>query len=207
MNNPWLDKWNERYRNEAYAFGEGPNLYLKAQLEKLIPGTILFAAEGEGRNAVFAASLRWKSLAFDISAEGKNKANRLAKKHNVTIDYYVGELPELNFHANQFDAIALIYAHFPAGIKSSYHQLLATLVRKGGIIIFEGFSKKHLDYNSKNPQVGGPKDLDSLFSIEELKSDFSNFEIIELIETEIELNEGLYHLGKGSVVRFVGRKM
>ena len=26
------------------------------------------------------------------------------------------------------------------------------------------------------------------------------------IEKEIELNEGLYHVGKGSVVRFVGKK-
>ena len=45
-----------------------------------------------------------------------------------------------------------------------------------------------------------------LFSIDELKSDFVNYEIIELAEKEIELNEGLFHNGKGSVIRFVGRK-
>ena len=45
-----------------------------------------------------------------------------------------------------------------------------------------------------------------LFSIDELKSDFVNYEIIELEEKEIELNEGVFHNGKGSVVRFVGRK-
>jgi len=74
------------------------------------------------------------------------------------------------------------------------------------LIIFEAFGKKHIDYNSKNEQIGGPKDLASLFSIEELKSDFENYEIIELVEKEIELSQGLYHNGKGYVVRFVGRK-
>jgi len=38
------------------------------------------------------------------------------------------------------------------------------------------------------------------------ESDFENYEIIELIEKEIELKEGLFHNGKGSVIRFVGRK-
>ncbi|MEP7171510.1 MAG: SAM-dependent methyltransferase, partial [Bacteroidota bacterium] len=51
-----------------------------------------------------------------------------------------------------------------------------------------------------------PKDIGMLFSIDEIKSDFNNFEIIELSEQEIELNEGLFHNGKGSVIRFVGRK-
>ena len=76
-----------------------------------------------------------------------------------------------------------------------------------GIIIFESFSKKHIDYITANEKVGGPKDVDSLFSIEEIKADFPNYEIIELEEKEIELNEGLFHIGTGSVIRFVGRKV
>ena len=75
-----------------------------------------------------------------------------------------------------------------------------------GIIIFEAFSKRHLDCIARNPNVGGPKEVDMLFSIEELKSDFENYEIVELIEMEIELNEGQYHNGKGVVIRFVARK-
>lgn len=45
-----------------------------------------------------------------------------------------------------------------------------------------------------------------LFSIDEIKSDFDKYEIIELEEKEIELKEGLFHNGEGSVIRFVGRK-
>ena len=118
----------------------------------------------------------------------------------------LGELPALNYKPGQFDAIALIYAHFPADRKSLYHRMLDNYLRKNGIIIFEAFSKTHIDYVSGNEKIGGPKDVAMLFSIDELKSDFANYEIIELAEKEIELNEGLFHNGKGSVIRFTGRK-
>lgn len=202
----WTNRWNDRYRNEEYAYGMEPNAFLKEQLQKLDPGTILFPAEGEGRNAVYAAGLGWNVSAFDISKEGKNKADRLAEKNNVRIDYLVGELDVLNFKNEQFDAIALIFAHFPASIKSDLHKKLSALLKENGMVIFEAFSKRHIDYVRANEKVGGPKDIESLFSIDEIKSDFSNYDIIELEEKEIELNEGLYHIGTGSVIRFVGRK-
>ncbi|WP_427874621.1 class I SAM-dependent methyltransferase [Flavobacterium sp. MMS24-S5] len=206
MNNTWTQRWDDRYKSEEFAYGEEPNNYLKEQIEKLETGTILFPAEGEGRNAIFAAKLGWKVSAFDISEEGRNKALRLAENNNVSLDYQVGELETLDFQEGQFDAIALIYAHFPATIKSEIHKQLDKLLRKDGILIFEAFSKKHLEYVTKNEKVGEPKDIESLFSLEEIKADFPNYEIIELEEKEIELNEGLFHNGTGSVIRFIGRK-
>jgi hypothetical protein len=206
MNDPWTERWNERYRNAAFAYGEEPNNYLKEQLEKLPTGKILFPAEGEGRNAVYAAGLGWTVSAFDISAEGKKKALSLAEKNGVKIDYQLGALETLKYNPGEFDAIALIYAHFPAAIKSAYHKALDNYLRKGGYIIFEAFSKKHIDYITRNEKVGGPKDIGMLFSIEELRSDFSNYEMLELEEKEIELNEGKFHNGIGSVIRFTGRK-
>lgn len=206
MKDSWTDRWNERYSKEEFAYGEQPNDYLKEQLDKLDVGSILFPAEGEGRNAVYAAKLGWKVSAFDISVEGKKKALRLAEGHHVKIDYQVGELQELNYKTGEFDAIGLIYAHFPAEIKSLYHKTLDKYLRKGGVIIFEAFSKKHIGYNSKNAKVGGPKEIDMLFSIDEIKADFINYDFEELTETEIGLSEGLFHNGKGSVIRFIARK-
>jgi len=206
MSDSWTARWNERYSKEGFAYGDQPNDYLKEQLNRLTAGKILFPAEGEGRNAVFAARLGWKVSAFDISEEGKKKALQFAQANNVSIDYQVGELQKLNYSPNQFDAIALVYAHFPAEIKSPYHKMLTNFLRKGGAIIFEAFSKKHLDYISRDEKMGGPRDSASLFSIEEIKSDFANCEFIELEEKEIELREGAFHQGLGSVIRFVGWK-
>ena len=102
----------------------------------------------------------------------------MAGKNGVTIDYQVGFLDELNFEEGQFDAIALIYAHFPAKIKSSNHKQFDRFLKKNGTIIFESFSKKHVDYVKVNERVGGPKDIESLFSIDEIKTDFPNYTII-----------------------------
>ena len=112
----------------------------------------------------------------------------------------------MNYKPESFDVIALIYAHFPAEIKSEYHKTLGNYLKKGGIIIFEAFSKKHLEYISRNESVGGPREIEMLFSKEEIQSDFNNFEIIELDEKVIQLNEGSFHNGEGSVIRFIGRK-
>lgn len=196
--------WEVRYAKEEFAYGEEPNQFLKEQLTALTPGTILFPAEGEGRNAVFAAELGWNVSAFDLSSEGQRKAKLLAQRKGVEINYILDPISDLPYAEEQFDAMALIYAHFPADVKSTFHKLLSSYVKPGGIVIFEAFSKNHLALN--NEKAGGPKDINMLFSVEELERDFSNFEISYLKEEEIELAEGLFHNGKSSVVRFVGRK-
>tara|TARA_R110002012_G_scaffold120556_2_gene269958 strand:- start:5093 stop:5716 length:624 start_codon:yes stop_codon:yes gene_type:complete len=206
MTSDWLKKWNTKFGQTEYAYGTRPNNYLKEKLQTLPTGSILFGAEGEGRNAVYAAQQGWDVSAFDISEVGYQKALKLADKNKVSIDYLVGELPDLGYREEQFDAIALIYAHFPPNIRSGYHKLLHSYLKKGGTIIFEGFGKDHLEYKKNNPNVGGPRNLESLFSIKELQSDFPDYEILELKKTTVELNEGDGHVGTGSVIRFLGRK-
>ena len=206
MANDWLNLWNARFSEPGYAYGEAPNVYLAAQLEGLPPGTILFGAEGEGRNAVHAAHNGWTVSAFDISEAGRAKAQQLAEKNGVHLDYRVGELPELGFYEGQFDAVALIYAHFPPRVRTDYHRLLHTYLRPGGTIIFEGFGEQHLPYRERDPGVGGPWDARLLFSAEELRRDFPGYSVKELQEQEIELHQGKYHNGVGSVLRFTGKK-
>lgn len=202
------DFWNERYKEKNFAYGKTPNVFFKETLDNLnLSGKILLPAEGEGRNAVYAAKKGLQVLAFDISAEGKNKALHLADLENVKIDYKVGELDQLNLEENSFDALALIYAHFPENIKDKLHKDLAALVKPNGYVILEGFSKKNLKLREKNPQVGGPGKEAMLFSEQEIKNSFQNFEIIQLEEIEVVLNEGNFHNGLASLIRFVGKKI
>ena len=198
--------WNKRYAADEMAYGEEPNKFFKSQLAKLEAGKLLLPAEGEGRNAVYAAIQGWSVSAFDISEEGKKKATVLSEKNNVSIDYKVGGLDKVSYQKNYFDCIGLIYAHFPPHLRPEYHKILDGYLNKGGILILEGFSKKQIDLNTLNKKAGGPKNPAMLFSKEEISQDFNNYEIIELSEQEIDLNEGLYHNGKSAVIRFVGRK-
>lgn len=196
------DFWNERYAEKEYVYGIHPNQFLADSILKLPKhGKILFPAEGEGRNAVFAAKNGFEVAAFDLSSEGKKKADELASDNDVKIDYRVGMLEDLNFDEASFDGVVFIYAHFPKAIRKALHQQILRLVKPNGVIVFEAFSKEQLDYPS-----GGPKELAMLFSEEEVKVEFKNIDF-DFIKTEIiELNEGAFHQGKGSVVRFIGKK-
>ena len=202
------DFWNNRYKEKTFAYGKNPNVFFKESIEELnVSGKILLPAEGEGRNAVYAAKKGLDVLAFDISEEGKNKALELAHLENVKIDYLVGELNQLNLKKNSFDALALIYAHFTENQKKELHQGLSELVKPNGYIILEGFSVNNLAYREKNPNVGGPANVNMLYSVEEIKNTFKNFEIIELQQTEVELKEGQFHNGLACVIRFIGKKI
>lgn len=201
------EKWDERYKDPEFAYGKDPNMFFKEWLSKFEPGSILMPADGEGRNGVFAARLGWEVTSFDLSVEGQSKALQLAREHHVALAYIVSDLEQLQFERETFDAIGLVYAHFSADKKSLFHRKLNDYLRPGGIIILEAFSKSHIHLNKLNPKVGGPTDINMLYSKSEIIADFGNYEVLMLEEEEILLNEGKYHIGKGSVIRFVGRKV
>lgn len=198
--------WEKRYGAPEYAYGKEPNVFFKENLDKLNPGNILLPADGEGRNGVYAATQGWDVISTDLSQSGKEKTIQLAKDFNVSIDYEVGDILEMDFPENSFDAIALIYAHFTGHKVLEIHQKLVNLLKPGGVVIFEAYSEKNFEYKKADPNVGGPMDIDMLFSKEKIKRDFKDFQIIQLKELDVQLSEGSFHNGIGNVVRFVGRK-
>lgn len=202
-----INFWDERYKETEYAYGKEPNEFIKETLDNLnIKGKALFPAEGEGRNAVYAAKLGLDVVAFDTSVEGKNKALSLATENNVTINYLTGSFDDLQIVPNSFDFVVLNFAHFPPNLVSQYHKKCVEYLKNGGYIILEAFSKEHFELNSKNPALGGPKDIEMLFSEEQLKQDFKDLETIKLSTEKVTLSEGLYHNGLSSVVRYIGKK-
>lgn len=193
--------WDQRYSIEAYAYGEKPNQFVSEELAKLTPGSVLFPAEGEGRNAVFAATKGWQVSAFDPSEEGRKKALQLASKHNVEIDYRLATYENVAYPPLLFDCVVLVFAHMPADKRSIYHRKLSNYLKPGGRLILEGFSKEQLQYPS-----GGPGNIDMLFSEDELETDFAHFSNLKIRKTETYLDEGLYHRGPASVIRVQGIK-
>lgn len=201
------DFWNDRYFQKEYAYGQAPNAFFKEVLDTYsLSGSILLPAEGEGRNAVYAAKKGLEVLAFDISEEGRKKALRLAQLKNVEIIYELKNISDLDITNREFDAAALIYAHFPSHLRYTYHRKIAELIKPNGWLIIEAFTKKQLELRKKYPNNGGPSNIDVLFSKEIILKDFFDFEMLSLHEEVIDLEEGLFHNGRSSVVRFVGKK-
>lgn len=196
------DFWNQRYAAEAFAYGTKPNDFLVQNLNLLPKGKILFVAEGEGRNAVYAAQNEFQVSAFDYSESGQQKALQLAQQKGVTIDYLVSDVLELPYQKHSFDVLVLIFAHFPAEIRKEAHAQLLDLLKPMGYILFEAFAIEQLQFSS-----GGPKDRSMLFSENEVIDEFQNIEFQNLSTEEVLLDEGPFHQGTGVVVRFKGIKI
>ena len=192
--------WDARYNDPSYVYGTDPNDFFKHQLD-LIPNrkSLLLLAEGEGRNAVYAAQQGWTVTATDFSVRGREKALELAGSEKAMLNYILSDVRQFDFEGlGKWDAIGLIYAHFPAEFRREIHQKCAKALNPGGRIILEAFNPKQL-----NRASGGPKSPEMLYTIDMLKEDFQGLEIQEAREETIMLMEGNGHLGFGEVVRCV----
>lgn len=198
--------WDNKFNETFYIYGEQPNAYLKEKLKNISSGKILFPADGEGRNSVYAATLGWDSSAFDGSTIGQKKAKALARKNDKEIDYTIADAETVKYPKNNFDAMALIYAHFPSKNRRAIHRHLATFLKPGGKLLIEAFSKSQVKNQKENPKAGGAQTLDMLYDVNGIKEDFTGFDFIEAIDTETQLREGNHHVGKANVIRILARK-
>lgn len=195
------DFWDERYASEEFAYGREPNILFRNFLRKKSKGKILLAAEGEGRNAVFASLLGWEVYAFDISVSGKQKAEAFAKGKNTEINYVLSSFENYEAQQNCFDCISLIFSHLPHEVRKLNFRKLLGFLKPGGELFLTGFSTAQLGKLS-----GGPKNLNMLFSKEQLMDDFNGMQDIFVDEMEMDLDEGPFHQGKASIIQFMAKK-
>jgi 2-polyprenyl-3-methyl-5-hydroxy-6-metoxy-1,4-benzoquinol methylase len=191
-----INFWNQRYEQNTTVYGIEPNEFLKEQLSKVNTGKILLPAEGEGRNAVYAARLGWTVHAFDYSDVARQKALAFAQASNVHIEYNIETIEHFNAGESSFEAVALIYVHVFKEMRKTFHQKCIHALRPGGVLILEGFSTNQINNNS-----GGPKDPEMLFTLEELLDDFKSLQIDQASIEEVKLNEGPFHQGTARIIR------
>ena len=152
---------------------------------------------------MYAAQQGWAVTAFDISESGRSKALNLADVKGVTLTYHVGTLEEIPALRIDFDALGLVFAHFPAAVRAGLCGRLLTHLRSGGSLIFEAFAKDQLLYQKQHGS-GGPQQADMLYSSNEVRVEFPGVDFSALEEVEVRLDEGPFHRGLAKVVRGVG---
>lgn len=195
------DLWNQRYSSEEYKYGKEPNLFFQKELKKIEPGRILLIGEGEGRNAVYAATLGWIVDAVDFSETGKTKALKLAEEVGVKINYEIKDLSQYEPTIDTYDAIGVIFVHLEEKIRKPLFDKLIKSLKKNGKIILECFEKEQLKFSS-----GGPKDSELLYSLEDIVNDFIDLDFEKLSKEIVLLKEGMGHNGEGVVIQFLGVK-
>jgi hypothetical protein len=199
--------WDERYSADEFIFGRDPNVFFRKQLNKLTPCNLLLPAEGEGRNAVYAAREGWQVAAFDISLQGREKALRLAASFGVDIDYQVADFFTVTYPPESFDVVALVFFHINDEMQRDAHRRLAGWLRPGGTLILEAYHKEHLGYRDRYGSVGGPADADRMYELKSLVNDFGKFDFSYAAEEDDTLHEGQHHTGMSRLVRLVGIKL
>lgn len=198
-------KWDERYGATDYAYGDRPNLFLIQAIEKMAmphQGKALCLAEGEGRNAVFLANLGYEVVAMDQSSVGLEKANRLAADRQVDIVTQQANLNDYEPEPNTFDLITMIWAHTPESVRLKSYEIVKKGLKRGGYFILEGYLPSQSTRNT-----GGPSDPEFMFTLDELRTHFADFNIIVGRELTRDVTEGIYHTGPGDVVQFLALRI
>ncbi len=198
-----MNFWDKQYSAvEGYKYGTRPNAFLMAEAHRLPPhARILVPGDGEGRNGAWLASQGHEVLTVDISEVGVARARALATNLGVRIDTLVADLKAWTPPTGTFDAVVLTYLHMPPTMRTEVHRKVATALRSGGLLLLEAFHPRQLGRSS-----GGPKELELLYTLDDVRPDFNDALDEELgEELEALLDEGPGHQGMAAVTRYRGR--
>ena len=192
--------WNERYGKTEYAFGTKPNDFLVSAVSRIPRGKILCLGEGEGRNAVYLASLGYEVVAVDQSEVGLAKAEKLAAQRQVQIKTIVADLAEFVIEPKAWQGVVSIFCHLPSVLWQRVHTDAIAGLASGGVLVLEAYTPRQLEF-----KTGGPNNLDMLVSLESVKSKLPKLDLEIGEEIDREVIEGIYHNGMAAVVQILGR--
>lgn len=86
------DKWDERYRDGAYAQRTQPSAFLTSWMERIPLGYALDVACGAGRNALYLAAQGFEVDAVDISGEALERARDTAQGLGLSVNWLQHDL-------------------------------------------------------------------------------------------------------------------
>lgn len=196
------DFWNQRYNAKEYAYGKAPNQFIKENAGFLSPQSkLLCIAEGEGRNAVYLATLGHQVTALDFSELALEKTKALAAENNVGVQVIQADLTEYVFDAEAWDGVIAVFAHFNSTLRHTVHQQIVTALKPGGKLLLTAYDKKQIEKNT-----GGPRDTDMLYSATEALQDFEVFSELTVSKKNYYISEGAFHKGDSVVIEVLGKK-
>ncbi len=194
--------WNQRFNQPDYVYGTQPNDFLHAIAANVPHGKLLSLGEGEGRNAVYLATLGYDVTAVDSSDVGLEKARRLAAEKGVKITTITADLGEYQIQPDSWDGIVSIFCHIPSAIRVPLHQAVVRGLKPGGVFVLEAFTPRQLEL-----KTGGPTSPDMLMTLAGLLQELDGLKFIQAVELDRDVVEGKFHTGQAAVVQILGIKM
>lgn len=198
-----MSRWDARYAQPDFAYGKEPNDWLIEAAAAIPEGPVLCLAEGQGRNAVYLASLGHQVWAVDQSAVGLARARELAAERGVSdrVTTVQDQLEDLVIEREAWAGIVAIFMHLPAPLRHDVYQRAVRGLVPGGACVIEAYTPRQLALGT-----GGPPEVDLLLTLDDLRRDLSGLVLEVGREVEREIHEGQYHQGRSSVVQVLARK-
>lgn len=203
MSDPGLRRWDERYAQQGYLFGEQPNAFLARQRNRLQSGArALAVADGEGRNGVWLAEQGLDVVSVDGSPVAQEKARRLAGRRGVELTFELADLSTWTWPEKAFDIVVGIFIQFAGPeLRARMFQGMRDALKPGGLLLLEGYRPEQLAYGT-----GGPSVVDNLYTEAMLREAFADLQILELAAYDAALSEGSGHEGMSAVIDLVARR-
>lgn len=195
------EHWNQRFDEEEFVYGKEPNHFIQEIAPQLQAGKVLAIAEGEGRNAVYLATLGHEVTMWDYSEEGLKKAERLAVEKGVHVSTSCVDLAHAPWEEKSYDHVVCVFGHFEPALRLKTLLSIEQAVKPGGSFLCEVYSVDQLKY-----KTGGPPDEQMLYRPEDFISVFRTWNIKHFFMGEVERAEGKLHQGTSHVIQFYGVK-
>src|SRR5579859_923566 len=144
--------WDERYATTELVWGAGPNRFLVAEVDGLLPGRALDLGCGEGRNAIWLAERGWEATGVDFSEIGLAKARRLASERGVEVAWVRADLLAYQPEEGAFDLVIVMYIHLPAAQLADVMKRAGAALAPGGTLLVVGHDLLNLSQGYGGPQ-------------------------------------------------------
>ena len=145
--------WDDRYAKATAAgtavWSREPNAWIAQVTGTLPPGTAIDLAAGEGRNALWLASLGWRVTAVDFSATGLSIGRTRAAEAGLELDWVTADATTW-VSATPVDLVVIAYLQLPAAELSSAISNAVASLAAGGTLALIGHDSENLEHG-----VGG----------------------------------------------------
>jgi SAM-dependent methyltransferase len=154
------EDWDARY-GERRQWSEGPNALVAELLADVPPGRAADLASGEGRHALWLASLGWAVTAVDFSPVGVARGR--AQPGAERVAWVTADVLQWSAPASSQDLVLVAYLHLPTEDMTGLLVRSVDWLRPGGRFLLVGH-----DLDNLARGVGGPQEPGILHSAERL---------------------------------------
>lgn len=172
--------WDEKYR--AAHVHATPNMFVSDRLRDSSPGKGLDLGAGEGRNAIWLASLGWKMTAVDFSPVAINRGSA----QGSDVDFVLADVLEW-VADTRFDLILIAYLHLETADYERVVRRAIEWLEPGGELFMIGHDVSNIEHGH-----GGPQYPEILWDVEEMIGWMDGLTLVEgqVVRRPVDTDEG-----------------